>query len=128
MNIGGLMAVLRPMHEGKYSPRHPSAVYCRSCSRSYAVDTETESVNKKFIPRPKKWAQRLDRIKKTTSRRDIGISGGGTHPLEPEQVQDTGDRLREMTHTRHFRSPYKRLGVSPSRRIDPENGRADGDE
>lgn len=77
---------------------------------------------KKFIPHPKKWAPRFDYIEKTTSLRDIVISGGDTYLLEPEQVQYIGDRLLDMPHIRRFRFASKGLGVSPSRLLDPNDG------
>ena len=87
------------------------------------MGTETESVKKKkFIPHPKKWAPRFDYIEKTTSLRDIVISGGDTYLLEPEQVQYIGDRLLDMPHIRRFRFASKGLGVSPSRLLDPNDG------
>jgi lysine 2,3-aminomutase len=90
------------------------------------VGTETESVKKKkFIPHPKKWAPRFDYIEKTTSLRDIVISGGDTYLLEPEQVQYIGDRLLAMPHIRRFRFASKGLGVSPSRLLDPNDGWVD---
>lgn len=142
LNVDHPMAVLDPMHEDKYSPvdglihRYPDRalflatsicpVYCRFCFRSYTVGTETESVKKKkFIPHPKKWAPRFDYIERTTSLRDIVISGGDTYLLEPEQVQYIGDRLLAMPHIRRFRFASKGLGVSPSRLLDPSDGWAE---
>ncbi|KAI9367751.1 hypothetical protein BJX61DRAFT_537809 [Aspergillus egyptiacus] len=138
LNIDHPAASLDPMSEEKYSPvdglihryrdralflsTSTCPVYCRFCFRSYTVGTETESVKKKrFLPLAKKWKQRFDYIRNTSSLKDIIVSGGDTYLLEASQIKHIGDELLDIPHIRRFRFATKGLGVAPSRLIDPND-------
>ena len=68
-------------------------VYCRFCTRSYAVGKSTETVTKKRIaPSRKRWNAMYDYIEKTPEVQDVVVSGGDTYMLEPEHLLEIGMR------------------------------------
>ena len=101
-------------------------VYCRFCTRSYAVGVETESVTKKrFLPIRKRWDKVFAYIDQAESLHDVTISGGDTYYLEPDDIMYIGQRLLSIPHIRRFRFASKGLAVCPSRILDPEDAWTD---
>jgi lysine 2,3-aminomutase len=97
-------------------------VFCRFCTRSYAVGGDTETVTKASIrPTRKRWERMFAYIESTPSLQDIVVSGGDSYTLAPEQVYSIGKRLISIPHIRRFRFASKGLAVCPSRIIDPED-------
>jgi lysine 2,3-aminomutase len=95
-------------------------VYCRFCTRSYAVGGNTNKVTKASLkPTLKRWEGMFKYIEHTTSLRDIVVSGGDSYSLTPEQVYTIGERLISIPHIRHFRFASKGFAVCPGRIIDP---------
>lgn len=98
-------------------------VYCRFCTRSYSVGAQTESVSKKrFLPLRKYWEPMFDYIAQTPAVTDVVVSGGDTFFLEPQQLQEIGERLLSLENVRRIRFASKGLSVCPSRILDPDDG------
>jgi lysine 2,3-aminomutase len=58
-------------------------VYCRFCTRSYAVGGGTDTVTKK----PQKPSRKPDL-------QDIVVSGGDAYYLQPEDLREIGERYK----------------------------------
>ncbi|KAF2198605.1 hypothetical protein GQ43DRAFT_400547 [Delitschia confertaspora ATCC 74209] len=94
-------------------------VYCRFCTRSYAVGGNTETVSKSpQKPSRKRWEVIYDYIGKTPALTDIVVSGGDTYYLQPEDLKEIGSRLLSIPHIRRIRFASKGLAVCPSRILD----------
>ncbi|KFY41307.1 hypothetical protein V494_03076 [Pseudogymnoascus sp. VKM F-4513 (FW-928)] len=95
-------------------------VYCRFCTRSYAIGADTETVTKNSLkPTRRRWEEMFDYIASTPALSDIVISGGDAYYLTPDQLYDIGTRLLAIPHIRRFRFATKGLAVCPSRILDP---------
>lgn len=97
-------------------------LYCRYCTRSYAVGADTETVTKASLkPKRARWEEMLNYIEKTTIIQDVVISGGDSYSLMPQHLRLIGERLLNIDHVRRFRIATKGLCVSPSRTLDPND-------
>ncbi|PVI05932.1 kama family protein, partial [Periconia macrospinosa] len=91
-------------------------VYCRFCTRSYAVGGDTSTVEKRpQKPSRKRWEEILSYIATREDLHDIVVSGGDCFYLPPEALKFIGERLLEIPHIRRFRIASKGLAVSPGR-------------
>ncbi|KDR77747.1 hypothetical protein GALMADRAFT_155528 [Galerina marginata CBS 339.88] len=97
-------------------------VYCRFCTRSYAVGANTTTVLKNSLkPTKRRWDAVFSYIENTPQLNDIVISGGDSYYLSPEQLYDIGERLLAIPHIKRFRYATKGLAVCPSRILDPND-------
>lgn len=123
---------LDSLHEQKDSPvpglthRYPDKalflpidscpVYCRFCTRSYAIGGDTDTVAKlKLSARPQRWEEAFAYIASRPELEDIVISGGDTYNLKAEHVQAIGERLLRMPNIRRIRYATKGLCVLPQK-------------
>ncbi|KAH8799190.1 hypothetical protein DL96DRAFT_1539235 [Flagelloscypha sp. PMI_526] len=91
-------------------------VYCRFCTRSYAIGAPTETVTKhSYPPGRRRWEKIFDYIEKTPSLRDIVVSGGDVYYLNSDQILLIGKRLLSIPHIRRIRFATKGLAVLPMR-------------
>ncbi len=128
---------LDSLHEQKDSPvpglthRYPDKalflpldscpVYCRFCTRSYAIGGDTETVEKqKLSPRVQRWEEVFTYIPTHPELEDIVISGGDTYNLKPEHLQMIGERLLRMPNIRRIRYATKGLAVLPQKILTDE--------
>ncbi|SCX22985.1 L-lysine 2,3-aminomutase [Agrobacterium sp. DSM 25558] len=89
-------------------------VYCRFCTRSYAVGTDTDQVVKVHLSVDReRWKAAFDYIAKQPELEDIVISGGDAFRLKPEQLRIIGHALLDMPHVRRIRFATKGLAVQP---------------
>lgn len=109
-------------------------VYCRFCTRSYAVGPKTETADKRpQKPSRPRWEVIFKHIEKTPSLQDIVVSGGDAYFLAPEDLQEIGQRygvpfhcvitansprLLAIPHIRRIRFASKGLAVAPGRFLD----------
>ncbi|KAF2716939.1 kama family protein [Polychaeton citri CBS 116435] len=124
------------LHEEKHSPlpglvhRYPDRVlflatsvcpvYCRFCTRSYAIGADTERVSKKSLkPTRRRWDPMFEYIEQHPEIQDVVVSGGDAYYLTADQLRRIGDRLLSIPHIKRFRFATKGLGVCPSRFVDP---------
>jgi lysine 2,3-aminomutase len=89
-------------------------VYCRFCTRSYAVGVDTDFVDKVSL---KATEDRWDRAFRYMSERpeleDIVVSGGDSYQLKARQITLIGNRLLEMPNIRRIRFATKGPAVMP---------------
>ncbi|KAI7255296.1 hypothetical protein KC343_g5372 [Hortaea werneckii] len=101
-------------------------VYCRFCTRSYAVGANTESVTKTTMkPSKRRWETMFEYIEKTPAIQDIVVSGGDCYYLQPEHLQYIGERLLSIPNIKRFRLASKGLAVCPMRITDRSDGWTD---
>ncbi len=123
---------LDSLHERKDSPvsglthRYPDKalflpidscpVYCRFCTRSYAIGGDTETVEKfKLSSRLQRWEDAFTYIASRPELEDIVISGGDTYNLKAEHIQMIGERLLRIPNIRRIRYATKGLAVMPQK-------------
>jgi lysine 2,3-aminomutase len=91
-------------------------VYCRFCTRSYAVGLDTDEVEKVHLNVNKeRWERAFEYIRVTPDLEDIVISGGDTYNLRPEHITHIGDSLLEIDHIRRMRFATKGPAVMPQK-------------
>jgi lysine 2,3-aminomutase len=91
-------------------------VYCRFCTRSYAVGIDTEEVSKfQLKVNLDRWEQTFAYIRSRPELEDIVISGGDAFQLRPEQITLIGQTLLSIDHVRRMRYATKGLAVMPQK-------------
>lgn len=91
-------------------------VYCRFCTRSYAVGLDTDEVEKVHLSANReRWERAFEYIRVTPDLEDIVISGGDTYNLRPEHITHIGDSLLEIDHIRRLRFASKGPAVMPQK-------------
>ncbi|KAL5118930.1 hypothetical protein ACEQ8H_003059 [Pleosporales sp. CAS-2024a] len=91
-------------------------VYCRYCTRSYAVGGGTDTVTKKpQKPSLTRWETVFEYIQSRKDLKDIVVSGGDAYFLQPEDLLAIGKRLLGMNHIERVRFASKGLAVAPCR-------------
>lgn len=96
-------------------------VYCRFCTRSYAVGLDTEQVEKVALrPNPKRWEEAFAYIEETPELEDLVLSGGDVYNLGAKFIRQIGMRLLEIPHVRRIRYATKGLAVMPQKILTDE--------
>ena len=91
-------------------------VYCRFCTRSYAVGLDTEEVEKFHLRvNAERWQQTFAYIASRPELEDIVISGGDAYQLRAEQITQIGESLLAIPHVRRFRYATKGPAVMPQK-------------
>lgn len=91
-------------------------VYCRFCTRSYAVGIDTDGVSKYHLrAKPERWAVAFEYLRSQPQIEDVVISGGDVHNLRADQIADIGETLLEIPHIRRMRFATKAVGVQPTK-------------
>ncbi|RMZ71301.1 L-lysine 23-aminomutase [Pyrenophora seminiperda CCB06] len=94
-------------------------VYCRFCTRSYAVGGNTDTVSKKpQKPSRKRWEVVFQHIEQDETLQDIVVSGGDAYFLQPDHVKEIVYRLLNIPHIKRIRLASKGLAVAPGRILD----------
>jgi lysine 2,3-aminomutase len=89
-------------------------VYCRFCTRSYAIGPDNGGVEKVSLKVSEtRWEAAFQYIKARRQIEDVVISGGDTYQLKPEQIRTIGQRLLDIPHVRRMRFATKGLAVMP---------------
>lgn len=89
-------------------------VYCRFCTRSYAVGLDTDSVEKVSLKaEDTRWDRAFQYLAERPEIEDVVISGGDTYRLKADQVRVIGERLLAMKHIRRFRFATKGIAIQP---------------
>ena len=93
-------------------------VYCRFCTRSYAVGPDKEGVEKVSLKaRPARWERIFEYIRNTPQLEDIVVSGGDTWHLRAAQIRDIGRTLLDIPHVRRIRFASKGPAVLPQKAL-----------
>jgi lysine 2,3-aminomutase len=91
-------------------------VYCRFCTRSYAVGIDTEEVEKfQLKVNADRWQQTFEYIRSRPELEDVVISGGDAFQLRPEQITQIGETLLGIDHVRRMRFATKGPAVMPQK-------------
>jgi lysine 2,3-aminomutase len=100
-----------------FLPVDSCPVYCRFCTRSYAVGVDTELVGEKLKlhASQQRWEEAFAYIEATPSLEDIVISGGDTYNVRPDHLEAIGMRLLSIPHIRRLRFATKGLCVMPQK-------------
>lgn len=89
-------------------------VYCRFCTRSYAVGLDTDTVEKvQLKANQERWSRALQYIREREEVEDVVISGGDMYRLKASQVRELGNALLDIPHIRRFRFATKGLAIQP---------------
>ncbi|MEI6714444.1 MAG: KamA family radical SAM protein [Verrucomicrobiota bacterium] len=100
-----------------FLPVDSCPVYCRFCTRSYAVGVDTELVSEKLKlhANQARWDAAFEYIESRPALEDIVISGGDTFNLRPDHLEAIGMRLLAIPHVRRLRFATKGLCVMPQK-------------
>lgn len=91
-------------------------VYCRFCTRSYAIGGDTEGVEKLSLKANRdRWAAAFEYIESRPELEDIVVSGGDAYQLRDDMIREIGTRLLNMKNIRRIRFATKGLAVMPQK-------------
>ncbi len=91
-------------------------VYCRFCTRSYAVGVDTDEVEKVSLKvSNERWARAFDYIRSRPELEDIVISGGDAYQLRAAQLEEIGEALLAIPQVRRMRFATKGPAVMPQK-------------
>jgi lysine 2,3-aminomutase len=98
-----------------FLPLNTCPVYCRFCTRSYAVgpDTDVEKLSLKVSVA--RWEQAFAYLRERTEVEDVVVSGGDSYTLKPDQLRMIGDNLLAIDNIRRIRIATKGPAVMPQK-------------
>jgi lysine 2,3-aminomutase len=106
----------RYVDKALFLPLDTCPVYCRFCTRSYAVGIDTEEVAKfQLKVNVERWQRAFEYIQSRPELEDIVISGGDAYQLRPEQITQIGETLLRMENVRRMRYATKGPAVMPQK-------------
>ncbi|HEY8313198.1 MAG TPA: KamA family radical SAM protein [Candidatus Baltobacteraceae bacterium] len=106
--------VHRYVDKALFLPLNVCPVYCRFCTRSYAIGPDTEEINKVSLAKtPAQWQQAFAYIAERPELEDIVISGGDAYQLPPKNIELIGNALLDIPHVRRMRFATKGPAVMP---------------
>jgi len=97
-----------------FLPLDTCPVYCRFCTRSYAVGIDTEEVEKVNLKvSEERWRSAYAYIATRPELEDIVISGGDAYQLRAQQIEEIGEALLAIPNVRRMRFATKGPAVMP---------------
>ena len=94
----------RYVDKALFLPLQTCPVYCRFCTRSYAIGPDTGLVDKASLAKtPDLWRQAFEYIASRPEIEDVVISGGDTYQLAPKNITLIGESLLAIPHIRRMR-------------------------
>ncbi len=106
--------VHRYVDKALFLPVNVCPVYCRFCTRSYAIGPDTENVDKVELAKtPKQWQDVFAYIESRPELEDIVISGGDAYQLPPKNIELIGNTLLDIPHVRRMRFASKGPAIMP---------------
>ena len=97
-----------------FLPLDTCPVYCRFCTRSYAIGLDTDEVEKvRLRPNEERWRRAYQYIASRPELEDIVISGGDAYQLRPQHVLEIGEALLAIPNVRRMRFATKGPAVMP---------------
>jgi lysine 2,3-aminomutase len=97
-----------------FLPLDTCPVYCRFCTRSYAIGLDTDEVEKVHLrPNEERWRRAYQYIASRPELEDIVISGGDAYQLRAQHVEEIGDALLAIPNVRRMRFATKGPAVMP---------------
>ena len=92
--------------------------YCRYCTRSYSVGSDTERIAKvNYRAETSRWQDIFRYIESRNEVEDVVISGGDVYRLKPAQIDEIGEVLLNISHIRRIRFATKGLAIQPMKII-----------
>src|SRR5687768_13015557 len=98
-----------------FLPLNTCPVYCRFCTRSYAVGPDTEVEKLSLKVNVARWEQAFAYLRERTEVEDVVVSGGDSYTLKPEQLKLIGDSLLAIPNIRRIRIATKGPAVMPQK-------------
>ncbi|MEO7330808.1 MAG: KamA family radical SAM protein, partial [Minicystis sp.] len=99
-----------------FLPLDTCPVYCRFCTRSYAVGIDTEEVEKThFKVDEERWQKAYAYIASRPELEDIVVSGGDAYNLRAEQIEAISTTLLQMPNIQRIRLATKGPAVMPQK-------------
>jgi lysine 2,3-aminomutase len=99
-----------------FLPLDTCPVYCRFCTRSYAVGVDTEEVEKThFKVDEARWRKAFQYIAARPELEDVVVSGGDAYNLRAEQLESIGETLLGLDNIRRIRLATKGPAVMPQK-------------
>ena len=96
-------------------------VYCRFCTRSYAVGLDTDVVEKVSLKTTgDRWDKVFEYIRSRPELEDIVISGGDAYNLRASQIRLIGETLLDMPNVLRIRFATKGPAVMPQKILTDE--------
>ena len=96
-------------------------VYCRFCTRSYAVGVDTEEVEKFHVKaHADRWTKAFAYISSRPELEDIVVSGGDAYQLRAEQITEIGETLLAIPNICRIRFATKGPAVMPQKILTDE--------
>ena len=110
--------VHRYVDKALFLPLTVCPVYCRFCTRSYAIGPDTENVDKVGLAKtPRQWHDAFAYIASRPELEDIVISGGDAYQLPPKNLELIGNALLDIPHVRRMRFATKGPAIMPMKLI-----------
>jgi lysine 2,3-aminomutase len=104
-----------------FLPLDQCPVYCRFCTRSYAIGLDTEEVEKVHLrASDERWQRAFKYIASRPELEDIVISGGDAYQLRANQITEIGEALLAMPNIRRLRFATKGPAVMPQKILTDE--------
>jgi len=104
----------RYLDKALFLPLATCPVYCRFCTRSYAIGGDTDVVEKaQLATNPKQWKDAFDYITSRPELQDIVISGGDMYQMPAKSLSAIGEALLAIPHVRRMRFATKGPAVMP---------------
>jgi lysine 2,3-aminomutase len=114
--VSGL--VHRYVDKALFLPLAVCPVYCRFCTRSYAIGPDTENIDKVELAKtPKQWQDAFAYIASRPELEDIVVSGGDVYQLPPKNIELIGNALLDIPHVRRMRFASKGPAIMPMKLI-----------
>jgi lysine 2,3-aminomutase len=106
----------RYVDKALFLPLDTCPVYCRFCTRSYAVGIDTDEVEKvQLNVNEERWNKAFEYIRSRPELEDIVISGGDAYNLRAQQIEAIGLGLLAIPHVRRMRFATKGPAVMPQK-------------
>ncbi|MBV9945825.1 MAG: KamA family radical SAM protein [Myxococcales bacterium] len=97
-----------------FLPLDTCPVYCRFCTRSYAIGLDTDEVEKVHLrPSEDRWRRAYQYIASRPELEDIVISGGDAYQLRAAHLLEIGEALLAIPNVRRMRFATKGPAVMP---------------
>lgn len=91
-------------------------IYCRFCTRSYAVGIDTDEVEKISLKASTdRWSRAFEYIRSRPELEDVVISGGDAYQLRAQQLEEIGEALLAMPNIRRLRVATKGPAAMPQK-------------
>lgn len=97
-----------------FLPLDVCPVYCRFCTRSYAIGADTEQVEKvDYKPAEARWELAFSYLRSRPEVEDVVVSGGDAYMLPAQRIRQIGERLLAIPQIRRIRFATKGPAVMP---------------